>query len=71
MNLQQVNKCIVRQVNKFDFLVFNGAFLGVIFAGVDIGLAIGIGMSILIVLYRTAFPKTVRLGQLPSTFVYR
>ncbi|KAK9802855.1 hypothetical protein WJX73_009168 [Symbiochloris irregularis] len=59
------------KVNKFDWLVFNGAFLGVIFAGVDIGLAIGIGMSIIIALWHTAFPKTVALGQLPSTHVYR
>ena len=48
-----------------------GAFLGVLFAGVDIGLAIGIGMSLVIALYHTAFPKTVRLGQLPDTYVYR
>ena len=51
--------------------MFNGAFLGVLLAGVDIGLAIGIGMSVLIALWHTAFPKTVRLGQLPNTNVYR
>lgn len=62
---------VLLQVNKFDWLVFNGAFLGVIFAGVDIGLAIGIGMSIIIALWHTAFPKTVALGQLPHTSVYR
>ena len=59
------------QVNKLDWLVFNAAFFGVLFAGVDIGLAIGIGLSVVIALWHTAFPKTVRLGQLPNTYVYR
>lgn len=51
--------------------MFNGAFLGVIFAGVDIGLAIGIGLSVIIAFAHTAFPRTVRLGNLPGTHVYR
>ena len=59
------------QVNKFDFLVFNAALFGVLFAGVDIGLGIAIGVSVVIVLWKTAFPKTAQLGRLPGTTVYR
>ena len=59
------------QVNKFDWLVFNAAWLGVIFAGVEKGLAIAIGLSVLIVLYKTGFPHLAVLGRLPGTTVYR
>ena len=59
------------QINKFDWLVFNAAWLGVMFAGVEIGLAIAIALSVLIVLYKTGFPHLAVLGRLPSTTVYR
>ena len=59
------------QVNKLDFIVFNAAFFGVIFCGVEIGLAIAIGTSIGIALLKNAFPRTAVLGQLPGTSVYR
>lgn len=59
------------QVNKFDWLVFNAAWLGVMFAGVEKGLAIAIGLSVLIVLYKTGFPHLAVLGRLPGTTVYR
>lgn len=59
------------KINKFDWLVFNAAWLGVMFAGVEIGLAISIGLSVVIVLYKTGFPHLAVLGRLPSTTVYR
>lgn len=59
------------KVNKFDWLVFNAAMLGVWFAGVEIGLAIAIGLSVALALYKSAFPHTAVLGRLPGTTVYR
>ena len=59
------------RVNKFDFLVFNAAMLGVWFAGVELGLAIAIGLSVALALYKSAFPHTAVLGRLPGTTVYR
>ena len=59
------------QINKLDWLVFNAALFGVMFAGVDIGLAIAIGSSVLLALFKTAFPRTAVLGHLPGTNVYR
>ena len=41
------------------------------FAGVEIGLAISIGLSVVIVLYKTGFPHMAVLGRLPGTTVYR
>ena len=62
---------IALQINKFDWVVFNAAWLGVMFAGVEKGLAIAIGLSVLIVLYKTGFPHIAVLGRLPGTTVYR
>ena len=59
------------QVNKFDLVVFVVAALAVMFAGVEIGLAISIGLSIALALWKSAFPHTAVLGQLPDTTVYR
>ena len=59
------------RVNKFDWLVFNAAMLGVWFAGVELGLAIAIGLSVALALYKSAFPHTAVLGRLPGTTVYR
>lgn len=61
----------ILQVNKLDWLVFNAAWFGVMFAGVEIGLAIAVGVSILLVLYKTGFPHMAVLGRLPGTTVYR
>ena len=51
--------------------MFNAALFGVMFAGVDIGLAIAIGASIALAILKIAFPRTAILGHLPGTNVYR
>ena len=59
------------RVHKFDFVVWMTAFLGTLFLGVEIGLAIAVGVSLLIVIYESAYPHTSVLGRLPGTTVYR
>ena len=61
----------VWQVNKMDCLVWLAAFLGTMFAGVEIGLAISIGLAVLLVVMESAFPHTAILGRIPGTTVYR
>lgn len=58
-------------MNFLDWVVFNVALLTTMFAGVDLGLGISIGLSIVLALYKSAFPKTSVLGQLPETSVFR
>ncbi len=41
------------------------------FAGVEIGLGIAVGVSLLLVLWKTGFPHMAVLGRLPDTTVYR
>ena len=59
------------KVHKFDFSVWMTAFLGTLFLGVEIGLAIAVFVSLLIVIYESAYPHTSVLGRLPGTNVYR
>ena len=41
--------CAGSQTNILDFIVWVATFLGVTFAGVEIGIAIGVGLSFLYV----------------------
>ncbi|XP_075500873.1 sulfate transporter 3.1-like [Primulina tabacum] len=58
-------------VDKFDFLVCISAYVGVVFADIEIGLVLAIGLSILRVLLFVARPKTLVLGNIPDSKVYR
>lgn len=59
------------RVHKFDFLVWMVSFCGTMFLGVEIGLVIAVGLSLLLVLYESAYPHTAVLGRLPGSTVYR
>uniref|UniRef100_A0A7S0GLA6 STAS domain-containing protein n=1 Tax=Proboscia inermis TaxID=420281 RepID=A0A7S0GLA6_9STRA len=59
------------KVHKRDFSVWMISFLGTMFLGVEVGLLIAVGVSILLVMYESAYPHTAMLGRLPGTTVYR
>ncbi|KAK2635395.1 hypothetical protein Ddye_030187 [Dipteronia dyeriana] len=59
------------KIDKYDFLVMSCAFLGVIFISVQEGLAIAVGISIFKILLQITRPKTVMLGNIPGTDIYR
>ena len=54
------------KVNKLDFLVWLAAFLGVLFYSVEVGLAIAIGLALLLLVWHVAFPQVNVLGKLPG-----
>ncbi|XP_064995642.1 sulfate transporter 3.1-like [Musa acuminata AAA Group] len=59
------------QVDKIDFCVCMGAYLGVVFGSVEIGLVIAVAISILRVLLFVARPRTTVLGNIPNSSIYR
>ncbi|KAI3466986.1 hypothetical protein Pfo_023649 [Paulownia fortunei] len=63
--------CQIWKIDKFDFIVMLCAFLGVLFISVQEGLAIAVGISIFKVLLQITRPKTVMLGNIPGTDIYR
>ncbi|KAF3432183.1 hypothetical protein FNV43_RR26922 [Rhamnella rubrinervis] len=63
--------CSIWKIDKFDFVVMLCAFLGVIFISVQEGLAIAVGISIFKILLQITRPRTVVLGNIPGTDIYR
>ncbi|XP_020222756.1 high affinity sulfate transporter 2 [Cajanus cajan] len=59
------------KIDKFDFVACMGAFFGVIFKSVEIGLLIAVGISFAKILLQVTRPRTAVLGKLPGTTVYR
>ncbi|KAI5387116.1 putative sulfate transporter 3.3, variant 2 [Lathyrus oleraceus] len=63
--------CHIWKMDKFDFLVMLTAFLGVVFISVQEGLAIAVGLSTFRLLLQITRPKTVMMGNIPGTDIYR
>ncbi|XP_076947301.1 putative sulfate transporter 3.3 [Bidens hawaiensis] len=59
------------KVDKFDFIVMLCAFFGVIFISVQEGLALAVGISIFKMVLQMTRPKTVVLGNIPGTDIFR
>ncbi|XWS46867.1 hypothetical protein CRYUN_Cryun14cG0104900 [Craigia yunnanensis] len=59
------------KVDKFDFVVCMGAYIGVVFASVEVGLVIAVAISVLRLLLFVARPRTFVLGNIPNSTIYR
>ncbi|GLJ36225.1 hypothetical protein SUGI_0727240 [Cryptomeria japonica] len=59
------------KVDKLDFLVCLGGYLGVVFANIEVGLTIAVSLSMLRLLMHIMRPDTTVLGNIPGTCVYR
>ncbi|XP_058096699.1 sulfate transporter 1.3-like [Magnolia sinica] len=62
---------LIWKIDKFDFVACMGAFFGVIFASVEIGLLIAVSISFAKILLQVTRPRTAVLGKLPGTTIYR
>lgn len=62
---------LIWKIDKFDFIACMGAFFGVIFVSVEIGLLIAVSISIAKILFQVTRPRTAILGKIPRTTVYR
>ncbi|OMO68171.1 sulfate anion transporter [Corchorus capsularis] len=63
--------CLIWKIDKFDFVACMGAFFGVVFSSVEIGLLIAVSISFAKILLQVTRPRTAILGKLPRTTVYR
>jgi high affinity sulfate transporter 1 len=62
---------LIWKVDKLDFIACMGAFFGVVFVSVEIGLLIAVGISFAKILLQVTRPRTSLLGNLPGTTIYR
>eukprot|EP00118_Oscarella_pearsei_P020508 m.222328 g.222328 ORF g.222328 m.222328 type:complete len:734 (+) comp39975_c2_seq1:84-2285(+) len=59
------------RVSITDMLVWIVTWLATVFLAVDLGLAVGVGFSLLVIIYRTAWPRSAVLGRIGDTDLYR
>ncbi|XP_012883633.1 PREDICTED: solute carrier family 26 member 6 isoform X2 [Dipodomys ordii] len=71
MMMQFSDICRLWKTNRMDLLIWLVTFVATILLNLDIGLAVAIGFSLLLVVVRTQLPHYSILGQLPDTDVYR
>ncbi|XP_040885836.1 chloride anion exchanger-like [Toxotes jaculatrix] len=57
--------------DKPECVVWVGTCLGAILLGLDLGLAVGLGVELLTVIFRTQFPRCSVLANIPGTDLYR
>ncbi|XP_057433230.1 sulfate transporter 2.1 [Lotus japonicus] len=62
--------CKIWKVDKLDFLACAGAFFGVLFASVEIGLLAAVMISFLKIILISIRPDTEALGKLPGTSLF-
>ncbi|XP_022990262.1 sulfate transporter 4.1, chloroplastic-like isoform X1 [Cucurbita maxima] len=59
------------RINKKDFLLWVITAITTLFLGIEIGVLIGVGVSLAFVIHESANPHMAVLGRLPGTTVYR
>ncbi|XP_073148156.1 sulfate transporter 1.3-like [Henckelia pumila] len=62
---------VIWKIDKFDFVACMGAFFGVVFVSIEIGLLIAVALSFAKILLQVTRPRTAVLGKIPRTSVYR
>lgn len=59
------------KANKLDFWLMISTFLTTLLAGLEYGIIAGVGLSLIILIYRTSKPYVVELGKVPNSNFYR
>nr|XP_044993005.1 solute carrier family 26 member 6 isoform X2 [Jaculus jaculus]XP_044993006.1 solute carrier family 26 member 6 isoform X2 [Jaculus jaculus] len=71
MLLQFADICFLWKANRMDLLIWLVTFIATILLNLDLGLAVAIVFSLLLVVVRTQLPHYSVLGQVPDTDIYR
>ena len=59
------------KTNKLDFFLLLTTFLATLFLGIEYGIFVGVGMSIIILIFRTSKPYIAVLGAVPDSDFYK
>ncbi|XP_016058311.1 PREDICTED: solute carrier family 26 member 6 isoform X2 [Miniopterus natalensis] len=71
MLMQFKDICSLWKANRGDLLIWLVTFVATILLNLDLGLAVAIAFSLLLVVVRTQLPRYSVLGQVPDTDIYR
>ncbi|MFY0630193.1 MAG: solute carrier family 26 protein [Flavobacteriaceae bacterium] len=59
------------KANNMDFWLLLATFISTLILGIEYGIAIGVGLSLIVLIFRTSKPYTVELGKVPNSNFYR
>lgn len=59
------------KANNLDFWLLVATFFSTIFFGIEHGILIGVGLSLIVLIFRTSRPYVVELGKVPNSDFYR
>jgi high affinity sulfate transporter 1 len=62
---------LIWKTDKLDFVCLLGAFFGVVFKSVEIGILIAVAISVAKLIFQVTRPHTAILGRIPGTTIYR
>lgn len=59
------------KANKLDFWLMLATFLATLLLGIEYGIIVGVGLSLIILIFRTSRPYVAELGKVPNSNFYR
>ncbi|MFT4612707.1 MAG: SulP family sulfate permease [Gammaproteobacteria bacterium] len=59
------------RANILDFWLMLSTFVATLLLGIEYGIAVGVGLSLVVLIYRTSRPYVVELGKVPNSNFYR
>ncbi|CAL2089228.1 sulfate permease, SulP family [Tenacibaculum sp. 190524A05c] len=59
------------RANNLDFWLLLATFCATLFFGIEYGILIGVGLSLIVLIFRTSRPNVVELGKVPDSDFYR
>ena len=59
------------KANTLDFWLMLATFLATLFFGIEYGIMVGVGLSLIVLIFRTSRPYVAELGKVPNSNFYR
>ncbi len=59
------------RANNLDFWLLISTFIATLFFGIEYGITVGVGLSLIVLIFRTSRPYVVELGKVPDADFYR
>ncbi|SDS43526.1 sulfate permease, SulP family [Polaribacter sp. KT25b] len=59
------------RANNLDFWLMLSTFLATLLLGIEYGIMVGVGLSLIVLIYRTSRPYVTELGKVPGSNFYR
>lgn len=59
------------KANKLDFWLMLATFIATLIFGIEYGIIVGVGLSLIVLIFRTSRPYVAELGKVPNSNFYR